>query len=73
LAEQRVHDRREFLGVGHGGDWKSLPWTPSMDAALGQMPDDEAAQRLGLCRRAIRRRRRILGVKAYRPVSDGTS
>lgn len=73
LAEAQVFQRREWLGVGHGGDWRALDWTPEMDGVLGNMPDEQVAAVLGVCRRAVRWRRRALAIKAYKPESDGDS
>lgn len=71
LAEGQVFERRELLGVGHGGDWRAQEWTKEMDCALGSMPDEQAAALLGVCRRAVRWRRRELQIGAYKPANEG--
>lgn len=71
LAEGQVYERREVLGVAHSGDWRAQRWTSEMDCALGNMPDDQAAALLGVCRRAVRWRRRKLQIRAYKPESAG--
>lgn len=49
---------------------EAINWTPRMDAVLGAMPDEQAAQALGISKTKVALRRRYLGKPSYRSKNE---
>ncbi|MVN88309.1 hypothetical protein GO986_16305 [Deinococcus sp. HMF7620] len=45
---------------------ETITWTAKMDALLGTLPDEQAAQALGVSKTKVAQRRRLLGKPAWR-------
>lgn len=67
--KQKSADHRRKIGESQ--KWRKRPelvtWTPEMDLLLGTMKDRQLAERLGKTVAAVRNRRHLLKIQAFKP------
>ena len=59
-------DRGLGVGLGMAQFLRRIDWPPEVDAVLGQASDIDLAQALGLDRKTVGLRRRLLNIPPYR-------